>query len=645
MARRSKKKMDQQERLIRAYNAFSKMAPSLTQYAKSYTGKRIKVVPGPVTQTDGKLIEIRPPLALADQVDHRRSICGMRDISGRQMCEACRIRERVMTQLHHEIAHIAHGSFQRYTRHEVQVHLYDTVEKLFPNYMDTFRDVIYNKMESDDSIDSLPLAGQIHDHIAMVHLTCEDHRINTASYAREPALWRRMHDMSEDILFNGVEQDDGTKRMWQDSELDHQILIAPLFYMEGFDIRPHFDQTVVDCILSRESTVILDKIADDADSMINLIHSMKLLSIYRKHGFLTKNSEPRDKMTPEEQAAFDELMKLFRALLKSVFGHADKLGSKGDDTGETGSGSGNQDEPDDGMVVKTITSMQHLDDVPGHLAGVNVFAPGQGPCAEGYYTEEIEKATESMIGHAVAKSRVAFGVNARAKTHRDQKSGKVDARNLGKRAWNEGDSRLFKSKTVPDKRDYEVLIGFDISGSTSSGYNGVSRLHMLKYSVCALADTMARLGVDFSIYAHNTGYSRGGYDPDTCGASMDIYTLKLPTERWTPDIRNRVGKIRSGGSNLDGNTLRYYRKQMDKSRATDKIIMYFTDGVMPGMASAEEIPTLKDEIKICQQRGYTLLGVGVFTDAPIRHGLPTVRVDSEADYPAVIDHLAKRLGR
>lgn len=645
MARR--KKMDQQERLIHAYRSFSKMAPSLTQYAKSYTGNhKLKVVAGPITQTDGRIIEVRPPLALADQIDHRRQVCGLRDINGGQMCQACAIRERVMTALHHEIAHIAHGSFARYDRDEISTELYGTLSALFPDYMPAFRDKIYDQMNYGDTAHSLELAGSIHPHIAMVHMPCEDHRINTASFVREPALWRRMHDFSEDILFNGVEQDDGTKKMWQDADLDQQLIIAQLFYMEGFDIAPHFDPSVVECLQSREVTAILDKVADGDTSLHNLHQSIKLLHLFRKHGFLEKNSKALDQMSEQDKEDLEEWLKFLRELFKALFGHGDKHGSRGDDIGKQGSGqSKDPDDPSDELMSKVITSMNHLDDVPGHLDGVNVYPFGQGPCWN-RRSDPVAKATEAMIGRAVAKSRVAFNVNARAKTHRDQKSGKVDARNLGKRAWNEGDSRLFKTKTVPDKRDYEVLIGFDISGSTTMGRLPVSRMQMLKYSVCALADTMNRLGVDFSIYAHNTGYpGKRNYDEDdTVGATMDIYQIKLPSERWDPATRGRLEGLGSGGSNLDGNTLRYYRKQLDRSRATDKILMYFTDGIMPGMGTEFEVPILKEEINICRQRGYTLLGVGVFTDAPVKYGLPTVQVDSEADYPLVIDHLAKRLG-
>jgi len=448
---------------------------------------------------------------------------------------------------------------------------------------------------------------------------------------------KRMHDVSEEILIQGVEMDDGTFNKWQDRSPDEQMIGAPLFYMEGFDIENYFGEEVVNCVHDPRVKMILDEIAATRDSLANLQRSAELLKLYREHGFFLSGSQPKAQLSDEDLEALEELMKLLRAL----FGHSDKMGGKGDDTGEEVGSGPSLEEPDEQTMSKVITAKRYLDDVPGHLGGVRVFEPGKGPCSHGG-SDHIKKATESVIGNAVARSRVAFGVNARAHVHRNQKSGKIDSRSLGKRAWNPEDGRLFKSTTVPDKRDYEVLIGFDISGSTSGGYGEeVSRIEMLKFSACALADTMHRLGVKFSIYAHNTG--RMYQDDGSGGATMDIYKLKEVSETWTDAIRTRVTSVRPGGSNLDGTTLQFYRKQLDKSRATDKILMYFTDGVMPGMATSSEVPVLKDEIEVCRKRGYTLLGVGVFTDAPKEHGLPTVQVDSEADYPRVIEHLAKRL--
>lgn len=90
-------------------------------------------------------------------------------------------------------------------------------------------------------------------------------------------------------------------------------------------------------------------------------------------------------------------------------------------------------------------------------------------------------------------------------------------------------------------------------------------------------------------------------------------------------------------------TVEYYRKILDHRPETDKVILYYTDGKMPAENHDEELDILQREIRICRQKGYTLLGVGIRTDSPVRHGLDTVQVDGDEDIVKVVRHLEKRL--
>lgn len=243
---------------------------------------------------------------------------------------------------------------------------------------------------------------------------------------------------------------------------------------------------------------------------------------------------------------------------------------------------------------------------------------------------------EKILVEALTEMRVAFSDNKRGKHERHRKTGKVDARALGRRAPID-DPRLFKKKVRPGKKDYFVVIGFDVSGSTF----GVN-LAMEKEAVAAQAELLSRLGVKFAVYAHSGDAS----DPNnawTGGIDMDIYQVKGPNEHWTSQTQKALREIGPHSVNLDGHTLEYYRKLLDADPATDKIIMYYTDGKMPAENEDEELAILQREIKICKQRGYTLMGVGIRTDSPRAHGLDTVQVDTERDVVKVVKHLQKRL--
>lgn len=243
---------------------------------------------------------------------------------------------------------------------------------------------------------------------------------------------------------------------------------------------------------------------------------------------------------------------------------------------------------------------------------------------------------ESVLGPALLRMRVAFSDNKRGHDQRHLKGGKVDARVLGRRAWND-DERLFRKRIQPGKKSYFVLIGMDISGSTV-GRN----IALEKRAVMAQAELCSRMGVRFAIY----GYSGNLHSPREGrgrGIDLDIYFIKEPNEPWTHAVQNRLREIGPDAANLDGHTLEYFRKVCDRQQETDKIILYYSDGKMPAENHDEELEILQREIKVCKQKGYVLLGVGIRTDSPIKHGLDTVQVDGDSDIAKVVRHLERKL--
>lgn len=243
------------------------------------------------------------------------------------------------------------------------------------------------------------------------------------------------------------------------------------------------------------------------------------------------------------------------------------------------------------------------------------------------------KVPESILGPALMRMRVAFSTNARGRDLNNLKSGKVNARVLGKRVFGT-DERLFKKRILPGKRDYFVLIGMDVSGSTVG-----ENIRLEKRAVAAQAELLSRMGIKFSIYAHTGNYASdrsSKYEVITC-------VIKSPEEHWTAKTKERLDGVHAFAANLDGHTLEFYRKQLDAVRATDKIIMYYTDGAMPLENFKEELEVLQREIAVCRKKSYTLMAVGINTDSPLKHGLDTVQVSDDADIVGVVKHLERRL--
>jgi cobalamin biosynthesis protein CobT len=330
-----------------------------------------------------------------------------------------------------------------------------------------------------------------------------------------------------------------------------------------------------------------------------------------------------------------------------------------------GHGHQHDDEEDEGRIPDKEAAQlmgealagSYFDNTPRNIGGLRLhregdhqtvngadYASGWTHAYEGYFSKLSRRdwgidpeeggtfsAPEAVIGSSLLHARLAFAANRRSASQHNLKSGKVDRRVLGKRAPH-GDERLFYKKQIPKKRDYFVLIGFDISGSTLG-----DRIRIMKKCVMAEAEVLHRLGVSFAIYAHS------GKDDPNGTVGLDIYEIKADGEPWNDTTRTRLTEIGPDSSNLDGHTLEYYRKVLDGRRETDRILQYYTDGAMPAENYTEELEVMQRNIEICKHRGYHLMAVGVTTDSPAAHGFDTVRVNSVEDVSKVVQHLGRRL--
>jgi cobalamin biosynthesis protein CobT len=126
---------------------------------------------------------------------------------------------------------------------------------------------------------------------------------------------------------------------------------------------------------------------------------------------------------------------------------------------------------------------------------------------------------------------------------------------------------------------------------------------------------------------------------------LDMIEFKSADEPWNDTTRARLANIGPQACNLDGHTLQFYRKQLEKRREEIKILHYYTDGAMPLENFDEELVILREEILRYRQRQIVLAGVGVRTDSPKEHGLPTVIVESQADVIKVVEDLEQWLTR
>ena len=262
--------------------------------------------------------------------------------------------------------------------------------------------------------------------------------------------------------------------------------------------------------------------------------------------------------------------------------------------------------------------------------------------------DRYSEPSPSVLSNALMRLRKALEDNRRAKFDRGRKSGRVNKRSLGRRAWS-GDERLFQKKEVEAKKDYAVIVGLDISGST--GIPG--RLENTKIAVMAQCELLSRLGIPFKVVAHtgvDMDYHWNGsffVDEDTPKSGLYLTTLIVKDwdEPWGKVQKDMLWKLFPTEANLDGHALEYLRKQIEKRNEQGKLIMYYSDGSMPLENFDEELEILLREMAYLKRHNIGLAAVGISNNEPQeKYGIPMVLFESEADILAVVDHVAVSLG-
>lgn len=645
MADGSKRNAKAAERAAyRAYRKFRTMAPLLTEYASDTLGYKVQVVSGAENKTDGKIITIRPPFELSKFVRHMNCASGT--------CEACDQQERVMAILHHEMSHILHGSFQkfRYTYTE-----FNELTRRMPKLKEKFGEGNWFPMNRYDVTyedeTAMYIAVSVYIPLALVLSAVEDLRINEQTFKTHPHLRDLEMKFHKEIIEQGIVKPTGEAKQWKEFDQNFQMVAALIMGQYGVDCTGKLDDKVLEDY--RASGV--EAIVWDAVSGQNVWDSLKLsadiVNALVDYGYFW--SLPGSMI----QDIID--------MLKMLTGHGIEgepdVGAGGGgfsvpgtrdnrfdgETGQKRDGEEKKEEdaakdPDTGdkytesqywkAYNEVIEGAKAFDGVPMNVSGVHEYIVGEGQ-AWGYPSVVMEADTAAR-NKAVNKARLVFEENARVEHHRNQRGGKLNGRVLGKRAA-VGDDRLFAKKVTPDTRTYEVMIGLDISGSTRNG-----ALSVITATAQAMADVCHRAGINFEILAH-TG-ERNTNPASNATYEVNIYKVKSLEDRWDSKAKETLSRLRGGGANFDGHTMQYYRKRLDASNCTDKIMFYFTDGAMPGMNRVNEQPILERELRLCKQRGYHVVGVGVGTDSPKEYGMDTVIVQGPNDIGAVLDRLSTK---
>lgn len=217
------------ERAWRAVRKFNQMTSTLTGFARALTGdQRVVVRAGSITSTDGRFINIVPPLALGDEISHERGMCNERRDDGQQLCPACNLGEKVMRRIYHEMAHIT-GKTMEQPSSGVRKVLYDLVDEWHPAAACSHGRIIKENINNSGSY--IAAMRAIHPYAEMVIASLEDARIDGRMLRVRPGLRKSFYAATYDTFVNGVETKTGDLKYWREAPMTAQVIIG--FTLKG----------------------------------------------------------------------------------------------------------------------------------------------------------------------------------------------------------------------------------------------------------------------------------------------------------------------------------------------------------------------------------------------------------------------------
>ena len=331
--------------------------------------------------------------------------------------------------------------------------------------------------------------------------------------------------------------------------------------------------------------------------------------------------EPSEYQPPTDDEV-DAALERARQMLTDIMGHDEEGPSLDNDS-------------HDKKVIDTAIQQESFDHPsPSMTGGYNVPTRNSDPYRNMLQPPEV-KIPRHMLTQSLARLRVVFASNRKTGLERSLKAGtRLDTMHLYRAGTD--DRRIFGKRNVPKSRDWFVLVGIDMSGSADSNGADVAE----KMAAHAIGELLYSLDIKFEMYAHTSGSA-------PAGQTLEHVLIKGRDENWKDkSVQNMLFAQKGRGFNFDGHSMEQYRKVLQSVKATDKLLLYFTDGKMPNANITEELPLLQENLEILRRMPRTqVIGLGYRTDSPKRHGLDTIEFSAPEDIASIVSGLEDRLLR
>lgn len=289
------------ERAQAAIGEFNKLAPMLTSFARAFTGNPlIKVVPNiGATYTDGKFIYVEPPLKLADKIEHDLPMCNRHDGAMRALCEACGLREKILVNTFHEIAHNWAGSFEDVPEADKARAVTDAAQAIGIQVPQDILAEIRDATLHGAKITYDSIARTISPYLDILQNALEDARVNTKMGNARPGFDRMREGDEYEALYEGIKKihpQTGEERILKfgDRDLDFQAAIGLYRKASGYEIPEDASPKVIEALSDARLDGICRAVATSQTVRGAYDGAVRALEVLREYGLLggTKQDEP-----------------------------------------------------------------------------------------------------------------------------------------------------------------------------------------------------------------------------------------------------------------------------------------------------------------------------------------------------------------
>lgn len=231
----------------RAIQKFNELKPQLTNFARNVTGNSKVEVHATASgaYSKGNKIFIRPPLGLGRDYGHSRRDCGVRGEDGRQICEACRVREVVDFYLNHEIGHVWLGSQVAPNDDDFDI-ITDAILEWHPSNACSHAHPLIRDLQRE--ADCMGVCAGLSEYVSLIWNALEDARVNEGMFNARPGLRRIFEVNINRLMTEGIEVHSGESVTWMDAPADSQFVVGLSMMACDYEIGDWLHPAVIEAL-------------------------------------------------------------------------------------------------------------------------------------------------------------------------------------------------------------------------------------------------------------------------------------------------------------------------------------------------------------------------------------------------------------